>query len=119
MAIVNIVNSFSNFLVPSVISFFGSAERTIFWCAFSYLYILMKLFHIGFISVSFRILFLQYLTLCVHVMASFLLLEFLGGFHCRWYGLVRVSFWVTIRMIMIVGRSQVYSWQFTCLEAYR
>lgn len=37
MAIVNIVNSFSNFLVPSVIKTFGSAERTIFWCSFSYM----------------------------------------------------------------------------------
>ena len=37
MAIVNIVNSFSNFLVPSVINMFGSAERTIFWCSFSYM----------------------------------------------------------------------------------
>ncbi|CBK25319.2 uncharacterized protein [Blastocystis hominis] len=37
MAIVNIVNAFSNFLVPSVIKMFGSAERTIFWCGFSYI----------------------------------------------------------------------------------
>lgn len=38
MAIVNFVNSFSNFLVPSVISFFKTPERTLFFCGFSYLY---------------------------------------------------------------------------------
>ena len=41
MAIVNFVNSFSNFLVPSVISFFKTPERTIFFCGFSYLYLLL------------------------------------------------------------------------------
>ena len=36
MAIVNYVNAFSNFLVPSVISLFGSPQRALFWCCLSY-----------------------------------------------------------------------------------
>lgn len=37
MAIVNYVNSFSNFLVPSMISLFGSPQRALFWCCLSYM----------------------------------------------------------------------------------
>ena len=36
MAIVNYVNAFSNFLVPSVISLLGSPQRALFWCCLSY-----------------------------------------------------------------------------------
>ena len=37
MAIVCYVNTFANFLVPSVISWFKYPEKSLFWCIFSYM----------------------------------------------------------------------------------
>ena len=74
MAIVNFVNSFSNFLVPSVISFFKTPERTLFISGFSYLYLLLLSNHfIDSILDRLHILFQLSLILYVLYMDFYLL----------------------------------------------
>lgn len=119
MAIVNIVNSFSNFLVPSVIKMFGSAERTIFWCSFSYMFssFFLVIFRVYIVQFSYILPVVPYLICACHgFLSAVLLANFLFNF--RWSGPAKVLSSGTIPMTLTGARSLVFSCLFICLAVY-
>ena len=107
MAIVNYVNAFSNFLVPSVISFFGTPERALFWCGFSYLYEIHVFpdFH-----------FLAFIFLPFHsfsLLCNISSVRFMAFFRPS-CGLAKESFLVITHRIMIEEQNQDSFLLYTC-----
>lgn len=108
MAIVNYVNAFSNFLVPSVISLFGSPQRALFWCCISYMYLQSNCVPVVFTFPNSPMSCLSWHTQFARYTVSFLP-------SC---GLPKALFSAKTRMTTTVAENPASSWLFTCLEVY-